>query len=552
MKKFKNMKEESIKKLFNHYGLFTFTCLIAAYFGNEFSGSLTFMSKHPFTKISPGNRGVLSYIINLFTNNTLSNKISHTITSIIGSSTIANTILIIISFIMTFLFWVLIKNVYKVIMRRIILESREYAKVPISRFTFLLRIKKWLKVSRTMLLTSIYYFFWCLTIVGAFIKRYSYYLVPYIVAENPDIPSKKAIELSRNMMNNHKWECFLLELSFIGYELLGYITMGITKVIYSNQYKLSFFTEYYTSIRASYIKSKLPGYEYLFDTYLYHKASNKVLKEAYPDIFELIKENKKKKVNLSGIKGFMIRNFGINLYKDEDIITYEEKEANEYKISYYKDTVAGLSYPTRLYPLKEKEKHKRLDNLNYMRSYSLSSIILLFFTFSMIGWLWEVFLHLINNGTFVNRGVLHGPWLPIYGSGGILILLLLKRFREHPPLEFTYIVILCGLVEYFTSLYLEIRFGLSWWNYNGYFLNLHGRICAEGLLVFGLGGMAGVYIIAPLLDNLYQKFDKTILYILCVFLSSCFIFDKIYSGRYPNTGDGISSTHTYYKERSDK
>lgn len=187
-----------------------------------------------------------------------------------------------------------------------------------------------------------------------------------------------------------------------------------------------------------------------------------------------------------------------------------------------------------------------------MRSYSLSSIILLFFTFSMIGWFWEVFLHLVDEGTFVNRGVLHGPWLPIYGSGGILILLLLKRFREHPPIEFTYIVILCGLVEYLTSLYLEIRFGLSWWNYNGYFLNLHGRICAEGLLVFGLGGMAGVYIIAPLLDNLYQKFDKRILYILCVFLSSCFIFDKIYSGRYPNTGEGISSTYTYYKERSDK
>ena len=41
----------------------------------------------------------------------------------------------------------------------------------------------------------------------------------------------------------------------------------------------------------------------------------------------------------------------------------------------------------------------------------------------------------------------------------------------------------------------------KWWDYTGYFLNLHGRICAEGLLVFGVGGMAFVYVIAPLIDN---------------------------------------------------
>ena len=55
----------------------------------------------------------------------------------------------------------------------------------------------------------------------------------------------------------------------------------------------------------------------------------------------------------------------------------------------------------------------------------------------------------------MNRGVLHGPWLPIYGGGGVLILLLLNKLRKRPVLEFVGIVILCGCVEYTTSVVLE-------------------------------------------------------------------------------------------------
>ncbi len=53
-----------------------------------------------------------------------------------------------------------------------------------------------------------------------------------------------------------------------------------------------------------------------------------------------------------------------------------------------------------------------------MNHYSFSSYILFFFTFSFAGWLWEVFLHVYLDHALVNRGVLYGPWLPIYGFGG--------------------------------------------------------------------------------------------------------------------------------------
>lgn len=535
--KYKKLKQKSLNTLKNHYFLITITCLLSAFIGVEFIGSMAFLNKHSIT-INPGTKGVLANLINMYTSKTLFNFAFRTIYSITSSHKITNIIIAILGFLISLLFYMLIKNVYKVISKRILLESRIYEKVPINRFTYLIKIKRWFKTAYTMFIYNLYYFLWCFTVVGIFIKRYEYFLVPYIVSENPNIPSKDAIKLSKSMMYNHKWECFLLELSFIGYDILGTITLGITEILFSNQYKSLTFTEYYTEIRKEYIKNKKENYQYLFDEYLYEKASSEILKETYKDIYNIKSEIKD--IKLTGFKGFMYNNFGINLYDEKTSKEYEQNMINKYRIKDYEYIIEGKSYPVRLYKIKEKRGLKQIDSLNYMRSYRIENIILLFFIFSFIGYSWEVLLHIIEDGRFVNRGVLHGPWLPIYGSGGMLILILLKKYRDKPTLELTLIMFLCGLVEYLTSVYLEIKYSLSWWNYNGYFLNLHGRICAEGLIVFALGGMIGVYIISPLLDNLLKKIPKKIVYILCIILTSLFIFDKIYSAYVPNTGEGIS------------
>lgn len=118
------------------------------------------------------------------------------------------------------------------------------------------------------------------------------------------------------------------------------------------------------------------------------------------------------------------------------------------------------------------------------------TMVMIFFSMSVTGWLWEVCLHLVSDRAFVNRGVLHGPWLPIYGFGSVAILIFLGKLRERPVAEFLSILFLCGSIEYIVSWLLEhIYGGMKWWDYSDYFLNLNGRICVEGLLVFGIGGM---------------------------------------------------------------
>lgn len=536
MKNFKELKRKARKHLLSHYYLITFTCLLSAFLGVEFTGTLAFVSRFNLN-IKFGSRGFIAGVINLFTSKTLFNFLTKTINTIVGSKRSTEIILVILGFLITFIFWALVKNVYRVISRRIILEARVYKKVPVNEFSFLIKARKWFKTVRTMFVYSFYYFLWSLTIVGIFIKRYEYFLVPYIVAENPNISAKSAIELSQKMMDGHKWECFLLELSFIGYNILGILTFGISSIIFSNGYTSLTYAEYYASIRKKYIEKTGDLYEYLFDTYLYTKASDEILRDAYSDIYDLIDNTSD--IKLSGFKGFLYNNFGINLYSVNEIKKYEKQEINKFKIATYSDTIKGFVYPTRLYPitLKKKDKHKELD---YMKSYSVPSLIMMFFAFSIIGWLWEVLFYLFEDGQLVNRGVLHGPWLPIYGTGALLIIIFLRKLRSKPSLEFSLIVIICGLVEYFTSVYLEAKFGLLWWDYTDYFLNINGRVCAEGLIVFGVGGMTGVYVLAPLFDDYFNKMGKKVLYVLCIVLSFLYVFDKIYSGIYPNTGENIS------------
>ena len=132
---------------------------------------------------------------------------------------------------------------------------------------------------------------------------------------------------------------------------------------------------------------------------------------------------------LSGWRGFLADNFGILLMRRSQERSYEKHQAEYVRLRSMIDDVQGLAYPVRLYPIPEEERRKLVQSLNYMRHYSVWSLMAVFLTLSVFGWLWEVGMHLVSYGEFVNRGALHGPWLPIYGTGAVLILTLLYRFR---------------------------------------------------------------------------------------------------------------------------
>ena len=585
MKSRKELKKSGLKILKKHYIIFILLCLIAAFLGSEFSNSISITKlekelvpksnqvvnkvkndvsstvvdnldknisidaskkiskikkekKRIANKILDNKRGVFAAIANTLDSGSLYLTLVFAFKSMVGSSQVSIIISIVISLFIFGFYWFFFVNVYKVLLRRMFLEGRVYEKISIKDLLFLVRVKKWFKATRSMARVVLYEFLWGFTIIGGIIKRYSYFLVPYIIAENPDIDGKTAIKLSRDMMYGHKMECFILELSFIGWNILGVFTLGISNLVFADAYEVSVFSEYYVSLRGISKDNNIKNIGLLSDKYLYEKADDKLLNDTYYKSLSNITYTKYKPKNLHDkIEDI----FGINLSSKEKEEEYEKNRINELLIKKIESEAKGKSYPTKLYIIKEKEKRPRFEVVNYLRHYSIPTLILVFFSFSFVGWLWEVFLHLINDGVFVNRGIMHGPWLPIYGTGGVLVLILLNKFRDKPVLEFISIIIVCGIVEYFTSYFLEIAHnGEKWWDYSGYFLNLNGRICAEGLLVFGLGGMAAVYAIAPMLDNIIKKIDTKIVITISIILLTIFTIDNIYSSKYPNKGDGIT------------
>ncbi len=582
----KELKKKARKNLKRHYPIFMVACIIAAFIGSEFLGSFNITELKVFPtsittqtekvdkavedalngnaeeskkvtkelkseiikqdqldqkKVLGRSRGVFAMIVNSFSTGSIYVTFITGMNAIIGHPNITSIILVSASLLLSFLTWFFLGNMYQVISRRIFLEGRTYQKVPIQRFLFLLRVKKWNKTAWTMFVTSAFYSLWCLTIVGIVVKRYSYILVPYIVAENPNIKTLDAINLSRRMMDGHKWECFKLELSYIGWTILGALTAGITEILYSNPYKVATLTEYYANLREVKKQEDIPGIKKLNDKYLYEKASKETLEEEYADVIDALKHSRVKLEKPNGIKKVVADFLGISLSDTKEMEQIEQEDRKKQRLEIFKNVVKRKEYPMRLFTIPERHHRQKLDTINYMRKYSIWSLIAMFFIFAIIGWVWEVILHIIVDGEFVKRGVLHGPWLPIYGYGGILILTVLNKFRDKPLIQFLTIIVLCGTIEYFTAVYLEYAYnGQKWWDYTGYFLNLHGRICAEGLLVFGLGGIAVVYIVAPLLDNIIQKIDRKKLITVCCILLALFIFDNIYSKTDPNVGKGIT------------
>ena len=106
---------------------------------------------------------------------------------------------------------------------------------------------------KTILLRDIFAFLWTLLfLIPGIVKAYSYRLVPYIIADDPTVPARDAITISRQMMKGHKWRTFVLDLSFIGWDILSVLTLGLVGIFYANPYQCATDAELYRAIRSEF------------------------------------------------------------------------------------------------------------------------------------------------------------------------------------------------------------------------------------------------------------------------------------------------------------
>ena len=172
-------------------------------------------------------------------------------------------------------------------------------------------------------------------------------------------------------------------------------------------------------------------------------------------------------------------------------------------------------------------------------NYGLLDYVLLFYFYSIVGWVGESIYCSVLDRKITNRGFLLGPLCPIYGTGAVSMMFGLGWIR---PL-FTKIIpsfwgeivsfvlvalvgaVVCDIVEYITSFLMERLFHERWWDYSNRKFNLHGRICLHHSIFWAIGAVLFIYILDPFIskpllhlipDNLYVTIIAVVTSVLTI------------------------------------
>ncbi len=163
-----------------------------------------------------------------------------------------------------------------------------------------------------------------------------------------------------------------------------------------------------------------------------------------------------------------------------------------------------------------------------------------FFAASLSGFLWEILIFYVKEGHFRNRGFLYGPWLPVYGTGAVLMYLLLSKQKRCPVKVFLYSVLLGTSLECIIGWILDFFWDLRYWDYTGYLLNFRGYICLASALGIGIAGVLWICLFSGLLENLWFRIPQKTGQVILITVFLLFILDCIAALIFPNTGRGIT------------
>lgn len=162
---------------------------------------------------------------------------------------------------------------------------------------------------------------------------------------------------------------------------------------------------------------------------------------------------------------------------------------------------------------------------------ALSRLFLCFLIYSVVGWTCETVYCSIPAKRFINRGFLNGPLCPVYGFGALLVLWLLRPFAGNLLLLFVMGMLLTSALEYITAWLLETCFHMKWWDYSKHRFHIHGRVCLENSLLFGLLSVAAVKGLDPFVQRLVGALPGGTAVALAAVLLICLLADFFFSVR---------------------
>ena len=233
-------------------------------------------------------KGVTVAVTNFFTKG--QTQIQIFINSIIGKPTQEqlNKAVAIILAVLAILLKIFIINPLNISIARMYLESKSY-KVKFGRLKYAFNKEYYLNIVKSVIVLDVYKFLWSLTLFGGIVKSYSYRMVNFIIAENPEIKPLNALTLSRKMMNHYKMNAFLIDLSFLGWNILRISTIGVAGILVDPYYNFTY-VEFYYLLRKDYIEDGLKYSEKFNDHVLFDNV-NREIYYPVPEYLEKIKRD---------------------------------------------------------------------------------------------------------------------------------------------------------------------------------------------------------------------------------------------------------------------
>ena len=167
--------------------------------------------------------------------------------------------------------------------------------------------------------------------------------------------------------------------------------------------------------------------------------------------------------------------------------------------------------------------------------------ILYFFFYSSLGWLIESIYCSAAAKRWINRGFLTGPLCPIYGTGALVMAVILGPLKAldlylpmagfslkiTPVLVVLAGMVLCDIVEFITSLLMEKLFHARWWDYSDKPYNIQGRICLGHTMYWGIAAIGFLYLVHPIVEGLFRFLPQRAVSLLLVAVLAIFALDLV-------------------------
>ncbi|MCI6977985.1 MAG: hypothetical protein MR930_05070 [Lachnospiraceae bacterium] len=156
-----------------------------------------------------------------------------------------------------------------------------------------------------------------------------------------------------------------------------------------------------------------------------------------------------------------------------------------------------------------------------MYNYEVWQWVLYFFIYCFIGWIWETAYVSLKSGHFENRGFMNGPFLPIYGSGAIIMLFVSLPVKNSVILVFIFGSIAATLLELFTGMAMESLFHVRYWDYSYRKIQYKGHICLVSSIAWGFFSCLLVYFIHKPIESLVLSIDEGIGQLIAIIVTIC-------------------------------